>query len=106
MTARLPGIKQGASWMAYLDYSQNGMAEAFNVSELSAQMRAANNEFLTQLTIAADPVVVGRFIVSATPAQTSGWPIGEVLFDVKRTSGSKVTPTDTVTMTVSRRITL
>lgn len=106
MTARLPGIKQGTSFSVYLDYSLGGAAEVFPVSNLSAQVRRANNEFLCQLAIVADPAALpGRFVASATPAQTAGWPVGDVFFDVKRNQNGTTTVTDTVTFTVSRRVT-
>lgn len=102
---RLPGIKQGATFSVYLDYSIDGVPEAFSASQLSAQVRTDNNLLLGSLTIVAEGVVVGRFIASALPAATQTWPEGDVYFDVKRTNGAAVTPTDTVVMEVSKRVT-
>lgn len=107
MTARLPGIKQGTTFAVYLDYSLGGTAEVFSASDLSAQVRRANNEFLCQLTIVIDPAAVpGRFLASATQSQTAGWPVGDVFFDVKRTTnGVSVTVTDTVVFAVAKKVT-
>lgn len=106
MTARLPGIKQGVSFNAYVDYSLDGVAEVFSATQLSAQVRRANNEFLCQLTIVADPLAVaGRFLFSADETKTLGWPVGDVFFDIKRTKSGVVTVTDTVVFAVARMIT-
>lgn len=105
MSATLSGIKQGTTFSIYMDYSFNSVAEVFPATDLSAQVRAGNNEFLTQLAIAADGVVPGRYNASATPAQTAGWPVGNVFFDVKRVSGGVTTRTDTVTIPVARKVT-
>lgn len=104
-THRLPGIKQGVAFSFYADYSFNGAAEVFPASDLTAQVRSESNGLLTQLTIVADGVVPGRFIASATAAQTLTWPVGDVYFDIKRVSGGVVTATDTVVLAVARRVT-
>ena len=105
MSATLSGIKQGTTFSIYLDYSFNAIAEVFPATDLSAQVRTGNNEFLTQLAIVADGVVPGRYNASATPAQTASWPVGQVFFDVKRTSGGVTTRTDTVAIPVARKVT-
>lgn len=106
MTASLSGIKQGTTFSIYMDYSTNAVPEVFPATDLSAQVRAANNEFLAQLSIVADAVIPGRFKVFATPTQTATWPVGQVFFDVKRTSGGVTTYTDTVTIPVARKVTV
>lgn len=102
---RLPGIKQGATFSVYLDYSIGGVPEAFSATQLTAQVRSDNNLLLGSLTIVAEGVVVGRFIASALPAATQAWPEGDVYFDIKRSNAGVVTPTDTVVMEVSKRVT-
>jgi hypothetical protein len=104
-TKRLPSVKQGTTFSVYLDYSFNSIAEVFPASDLSAQVRADNNLLLTQLAITADPLVVGRFIATATPAQTLNWPLGDAYFDVKRVSGGVTTVTDTVAFEVLKKVT-
>lgn len=105
-TLRLPGgVKQGMSLSIYLDYSLAAVAEVFPATDLVGQVRAGNNEFLTQLSIVADGVVAGRFIATASATQTAHWPVGDVFFDVKRVSGGVTTTTDTVAIAVARRVT-
>lgn len=102
---RLPGIKQGTNFAFYADYSFNSIAESFPATDLTAQVRDGDDLLLAQMTVAADPLVVGRFNFSATAAQTLSWPIGDVYFDIKRTSGGVTTKTDTVVVAVAQRVT-
>ncbi len=100
---RLPGVKRGATFSVYLDYELNGVPEAFPASNLTAQLRAGNNQMLSQLSVAPDPMgVPGRFLLSAP---TSTWPVGDVFFDVKRDDNGTVTFSDTVVFAVLRALT-
>ena len=98
-------FKQGASFSCYVDYSIAGVAEVFPPSDLTSQVRNGANAFLTQLVITADPGVVGRFLLKASAVETAKWPVGTVMFDVKRTSNGVTTPTETVAITVIRGVT-
>ena len=104
-TARLPGIKQGTAFKFYADYSFNQVAEVFAATDLTSQVRGGNNEFLAQLDVVAEGTIVGRFILSATAAQTLSWPVGDVFFDIKRTTGGVTSVTDTVVMAVAKKVT-
>jgi hypothetical protein len=105
MSKRLPGIKQGVAFSFYADYSLDGSPEVFPATDLTSQVRADNNLLLTQLAIAADAGVPGRFLFSATTVETAKWPVGDVYFDIKRTSGGVTTATDTVCVAVAKKVT-
>lgn len=103
---RLLGIKQGVNFTVQLDYSFNAIPEVVDPATLSAQVRTINGTLLSQLAITADPLaVVGRFFAKATPAQTAVWPVGDVYFDIKRTTGGIVSATETCVLAVTKKVT-
>lgn len=104
---RLPGIKQGATFSNYLDYSVGGVPEVFSASNLSSEVRRRpGNELYGQLTITAHPTIVGRFLATAPPAMTSTWPVGDMVFDVKRVTNGVTSLTDTIVFNVARAVTV
>lgn len=96
---RLPGIKAGAPFQVYADFSFNGQPETFPAGELRAQVRDRAGRLLSELVPASDPSVPGRkWLVAVT---TLGWPAGEVFFDIFR-AGSATPYTETIAVPVER----
>lgn len=57
------------------------------------------------LTVLIVDAVAGKFSVTATPAQTAAWPIGDWMFDVERNRGGVVLSSDTIDLKVLEDIT-
>lgn len=100
---RLPGVKRGQSFEAYVDYDDSGTPLTFPASELRSSVRTIAGELLSDLTITST-ATPGRYMLRQL--DTTHWPVGEVLCDVKRLTGGVSLYTQTFVIPVFRRITV
>lgn len=96
---RLPGIKAGAPFLAYADFSVAGVPEVFPASDLGAQFRDRAGRILANAAITSDATVVGRYWLSVPG--TAHWTPGDVFFDIYR-AGSDAPYTETIAVPVER----
>lgn len=97
-------FKRGSSFSAHAAYSPVAGQPA-NLAGLTfkSQVRTAAGVLVDTLLVAPDADGLG-FTMSA-PHGTAGWPVGQLLWDVKVTDGDIVTYTETVEIAVEARVT-
>lgn len=102
--AQLPPLKRGDTFSVFADYDEDGAPMVFDASQLRSQIRTLAGALVANLTIAAVAGTPGRFEISS--ADTSAWPVGEVLFDIRRTDAGEVRSTSTVILPIVPRNTV
>lgn len=102
MTAQVITIKQGTSFSVNCVYSVNGTPEPVDDITITSQVRTHDGTLVATLS----PVKtseVGEFSIFAA---TESWPLGRLIWDIKYTTLSNKTVTDTVEIRVERSATL
>lgn len=78
-TPKLPPFKTGGTYVLTCTHKIDGVAQDLTGKTLAAQMRDRNGGLVADLTLTADAdqaVNTGRFTVTATDPDTSGWRAG------------------------------
>jgi hypothetical protein len=101
VTASVINIKQGTSFSVTCVYSVNGTPTAVDDITIASQVRQQDGDLVATLS----PVKtseIGEFTIFAA---TESWPIGRLIWDIKYTTLSNKTVTETVEIRVARSAT-
>ena len=97
-------LKSGTSLiMPWAFQNSDGTPTDITNLTISAQVRDSAGHLITTLVFSIVNAVGG---IASTPVDTTAWPIGNLVCDVKTTSGSLVSISDSFTITTVRSVTL
>lgn len=97
-------LKRGANFIAEVEYvpSGNDVADLSTVT-ITSQVRTKTGLLIDDVTITKD---TGNMSFTCSVADTSAWPVGVLLWDIKFVVDTVVTFTETVEMLIEANITM
>lgn len=104
----LPDFKMGDTYTLGCTYKVDGTAVDLTGYTISSQIRTDTYVLVsdTTVTINADQVAnTGKFTITASPADTSGWPPGNHIIDIEVSLGGVKKSSETITQPVIRDVT-
>ena len=99
-------IKRGGDFELACALRNSGMAVPITGWQVDCWLRGQGGRLVQQLAVDITDAAAGAYRLSATPAQTTAWPVGELAGDIRyRDDAGRVMHTASFTVTVVEAIT-